>query len=102
MHVFAVETVGEFIGVRFADHARAGVEEPLHARRGLFGRRMRLEPDRVAVAGAMPCDIVDVLHRHGEPGERACAATIERDVGVTRERVERVVRDHCGLCSLAG
>jgi hypothetical protein len=102
MRVFAIETVGEFVGVGLADHTRAGIEETLYARRRSRCRRMGLEPNGIAVAGATSRNVVDILHGHRKTGERAPAAAVKCDVGMTRERVERVVWNHCGLCKVAG
>ena len=102
MHVLAVEAVGQFVGVGLADHAGAGREQALDRGSGARRRRMRLEPQRIAVAGAMPGDIEHVLDRKGQAAQRAIRRSSQFDMVVAAEGVERIVRNHCGRCMLAG
>src|SRR3546814_13669588 len=61
-----------------ADEVRAGVEQALDRRRGARGRLVRGEPGGIAVAGDAALDVVQVLRREGEPGERPLPAPRHR------------------------
>ena len=63
---------------------------------------MGLKPDRIAVAGAVTGDVEHVFDGEAQAAQRARGRAIEFDVGVAAERVIRIVRDHCGRCSVAG
>jgi hypothetical protein len=102
MHILTVEAVGQFVGLGFSDHRRAGGEQALDGGSGARRRRMRLEPDRIAIAGAMAGNVVDILDREGQAVKRTCGRAIQRNVGVAAEGAIRIVWDHCGRCSVAG
>ena len=55
---------------------------------------MRLEPQGMPISGAMTRNVEDVLDRHGQPLQRAAAATGESHMGVTAEGIERVDQGH--------
>ena len=94
MHVLAVETIGHFVGVGFADEARARFEQAIDRRCCANRRRMRVKPQGVTVSGTMTRNVEDVLDRHGQPLQRAAAATGESHIGVTAEGIERVDQGH--------
>ena len=102
MHVLAVETVGQFVGVGLADHPSAGREHALDRGRGAHCRRMRLKPNRIAVAGAMAGDIEHVLDREGQAAQRAIRRSVHFDMVIAAEGVVRIVRNYCSRCRMAG
>src|SRR6266496_5414312 len=86
MRIGAGHAEEKLVADGLADEGCAGVENPAH--RG--GRRIGLargrEPVRAAAAGAIARDVVHVLDRAGEPGERpGCGA---RDGGLKIMRHE--------------
>jgi hypothetical protein len=86
----------------FCDHLGAGREQALDGRSGARRRRVRFEPDRIAVAGAMAGNVEHVLDGEGQAEQRTFRRTVQFDMGVAAESVVRIVRDHCGRCSIAG
>ena len=87
MDVFAVEAVGHFVGMGLADHVGARGEQSLDGRRGMIGGRMRLEPNRIAIARAVSGNVEHVLDAETASPQRAAAAALERHVGMPAERV---------------
>ena len=78
MRVDAGDAVEELVADRLADDGGAGVENFRH-RRGVRRRGLGVgEPVRIAAAGALAGDVVHVLDRGGEAGERAVARALER------------------------
>ena len=67
---------GEFVGLRFSEHACPSVEQALHGVRGAQGRSLQGEPLWVAKARATPLDRIDILAAALQPrpgsGGRAC------------------------------
>jgi hypothetical protein len=100
MYVLAVEAVGHLIAMGLPDHTGACGEQMINCPRGARSRRMGLEPQWVAVSGAVIGNVKDILDRHGLTPQRATRR--ERNVRVTAEYAERIVQDHCGRWSLAG
>ena len=102
MHVLAVEAIGHLVGVGLADHAGAGGEQALDRRGRSRGRRMGLEPDRVAVAGAMAGDVEHVLDGEGQAAQRTVRRAAQFDMGVAAEGIVGIAQHHCGRCRVAG
>ena len=94
MRVLAVETVGHFVGVGFADKACARFEQAIDRRCCANRRRMRLKPHGVTVSGTMTRNVEDVLDRHGQTLQPAAAVTGESHMGVAAEGVERIDQGH--------
>ena len=94
MRVFAGQTVGQLVGMRLAEHVRAGIEQTLHRGRGDGCRRMCLEPFRAAEAGAMACDVVYILRTERVTRKRPPSGSGAFDVSVVAERIDVVAIEY--------
>ena len=94
MHILAVDAEGQFIAISLADQAGSGGEQALDRRcRALCGR-MSLEPERMAVAGAMSGDVEHVLDGEAAAEQGADRAAFDSNFVVAAKRVERIVDAH--------
>ncbi len=73
MRVLAVEAVGQFIGLGFADHVSTGGQQLRNHRCSLCSGIMRCQPVRTAEAGLVAGDVVYILDAESQPRERARA-----------------------------
>ena len=93
MGVLSREAPGHLFGVRLAHQARAGIEEALHRGRRAGRRVVRAQPVRAAEAGLLAGDVVDVLGREVEAGERAARRAIALDVRMPAKCAQLVFVD---------
>ena len=63
---------------------------------------MGLEPDRVAVAGAMTGDVEHVLDGECQAAQRTFGRAGKLDLRVPAKGVVAIVHGHCGRCRVAG
>ena len=96
MRVFAIEAVGQLVGMGLADHVRTGVEQTLHRRRGGARHAVRRQPVGAAEAGLVAGDIVNVLGAEGESRERAARGSGKLNVGVAAESAEGIAIENAG------
>ena len=94
MRVLAIQAVRHFVGVRFADDLRAGIEQPLYCRCRCRGRRVRFEPRETAEAGFMPADVVKVLDAARETRERPIRGSRDLRMCVTAECAYHIALQH--------
>jgi hypothetical protein len=95
MPVLAIEAVRKLVGLRLADHPRAGVEQSLHGDRGAIGGNVSLEPARIAESGAVSGDVIEVLDAERRSAQRSVGRAVTQRAydGKTRPayRAENVV-----------
>jgi len=96
MRVLALQTVGEFVGLRLAHYVRASIQESSRHRRRTCRGPMRAQPVGAAEAGPVPGDVVDVLHAEGETGERTPPRAAHGDVRVPAECIQRIAFEYAG------
>ncbi len=92
MHVDAGDAEEQLVADRLADDGRAGSQDFCNRRRVGFRRPMGREPGRIARAGRKAGDVVHVLDRGVEPGERAVAASRDRRCDVVRNEERAACR----------
>jgi len=93
MRVFAVQAVGQFIGLGFSEHVGTDSEQRHHNGRGACRRRMGGQPVGAAESGFMSGDVVDVLDAKGQAGERPRAGAGHGNMGVPAECAQRIIRN---------
>ena len=96
MLVAPVDGEGEFRRMGLADEDGAGIEQLRHA--GGVGRRHRVFRRllRAAAAGRIARDVVDVLDREAQPGERPGPRMGNLHVGIVDEGMNRIGREQHG------
>ena len=94
MRVDAGDAVEEFVADGLAGDGGAGIEQLLHDACVLRRGRLRCEPVRIAAAGALAFDVIHVLDRDGQPGERAGLRAANRRLQVVRNEGRADARNH--------
>ncbi len=102
MGVDAGHAEEELVAHRLADDGGSGVQDPADGCGIRRGRRLRGQPVRIAAAAALAGDVVHILDRRGQPGQRAVRGACDRlrDVVRNESRAEGHRRPHwdCGAC----
>ena len=74
-----------------ADEASAGIEQRLDRRRRRGARLALLALQGMAAAGRIADDVEEVLHAHGEAGERPRRRMVDLDILVVDEGVDGIL-----------